>query len=61
VFSKLDEEEETPLLADPEFVLVDTPSSRRRFRSRMSNIIWNEQFGNDWVSVLRECMSWYSG
>ena len=55
------DEEETPLLTDPGFVLVDTPSRSRRFRSRMSDNIWNEQFGNDWVSVLREGMSWYSG
>ena len=27
----------------------------------MSDKMWNEQFGNDWVSVLREGMSWYSG
>ena len=55
------DEEETPLLTDPGFVLVDTPSSRRRFRSRVSDNNWNEQFGNDWVSVLREGMSWYNG
>ena len=55
------DEEETPLLTVPGFVLVDTPSSRRRFRSRMSDNNWNEQFGNDWVSVLREGMSWYNG
>jgi len=56
------DEEETPLLTGPVFVLlVDTPSSRRRFRSRMSDKIWKEQFGNDWVSVLREGMSWCSG
>ena len=50
-------EDETLLLTDPGFVLVNTPSRRRRFRSRMSDNIWNEQFGNDWVSVLREGMS----
>ena len=56
------DEEETPLLTDPGFVLlVDTPSSRPRFRSRMSDNMWNEQSGNGWVSVLRDGMSWYSG
>ena len=39
------DEEETPLLTDLGFVLVDTPSSRRGFRSRMSDKIWNEEFG----------------
>ena len=52
------DEEETLSLTDPRIVLVDTPSSRRRLLSRMSDIIGNEQFGNDWVSVLREGMSW---
>ena len=55
------DEEETPLPTDPGFVLVDTPSRRRRFRSRMSDNTWNKQFGNDWLSVLREGMSWYNG
>ena len=55
------DEEEKQLLTNPGFVLFDTTSSRRRFRSRMSNKIWNEQFGNDLLSVLRGGMSWYSG
>ena len=55
------DEEETPLATDPGFVLVDTPLRSQRFWSRMSDNMWNEQFGNDWLSVLREGMSWYNG
>ena len=54
------DEEETPLLTDPGFVLVDTPSSRRRFRSKTSDNMWNGQFGNNWVNVMREGMSRYN-
>ena len=61
VFKVDDDEATPPLSTDPGLVLVETPSSKRRFWSKMSDNTFNEQFGNDWVSVLREGMSWYSG
>ena len=43
---KVDEEATPSLPTDPGDVLVETPSSNRRFRSRMSDNTLNEQFGN---------------
>ena len=42
------------LLTDPGFVLVDTVE----WAKIPIEDVWNAQFGNDWVSVLREGMSW---